>query len=141
MSNESEPFEMTADYFDSRDVIARIDHLTSQWEESTGETFSEFALTTDDLIVGLGPDDGEELAALIAFRVEAETVSDWHYGETFIADDYFEDYARELAADIGAIDPAAGWPTAHIDWEAAANALQSDYTDFELGGTTYWARS
>lgn len=57
---------------------------------------------------------------------------------TLIPEDEFEDYARDLAADIGAIDSDAGWPLSYIDWSAAADALQSDYTPITYQGTTYW---
>lgn len=87
------------------------------------------------------PDDAEELAALIAFRDEMKGYcSDWDSGETLIRDSYFEDYARELAEDIGAIPDDAKWPCNCIDWEKAARELQMDYTSAEFDGVTYWAR-
>lgn len=131
----------TDDVFDSRDVIERIAELISDWEESTGDTFADYTLSTDDFAAGLGEDDAEELAALLAFQTEAERdVADWQYGETFISDSYFETYAQELAKDIGAIAPDASWPLNRIDWEAAADDLRIDYTSFEFQGYTYWAR-
>lgn len=114
----------TDDVFDSRDVIERLEELESQ-------RFSQ-----------LSEDEKGELTELSRFRSECENyVADWPYGETFVSDDYFEEYARELAEDIGAIDPDANWPLNRIDWEAAADDLRIDYTSFELFGTTYWARS
>jgi len=65
---------------------------------------------------------------------------DWTYGEVLINDSHFEDYARELAEDIGAINPDAGWPNGYIDWERAAEALLIDYTSIEFDGETYWTR-
>jgi len=59
--------------------------------------------------------------------------------ETLIPDDEFEDYARELAYDIGAISREAPWPQSCIDWEAAADALQVDFTSWEYDGRTYWS--
>jgi hypothetical protein len=53
----------------------------------------------------------------------------------------FEDYARDLAEDIGAIDRQAGWPADYIDWEAAADALAMDYTSVEFGGFDYLTRA
>ena len=47
----------------------------------------------------------------------------------------FEDYAQEVAEDMG-ID-VASWPAFHIDWERAAHELQMDYTAVEFDGTTY----
>ena len=55
-----------------------------------------------------------------------------------IADSYFEDYAMEYADEIGAIDSSARWPLAHIDWKAAAEELQSDYTSITFDDCDYW---
>lgn len=92
----------------------------------------------------LDEDDEEEMAdngTIVAFNEEGEeTFADWLHGVTLIADHYFVEYAREFADDIGAVDANADWPTAHIDWERAAEALQMDYTSIEFGSTTYWGR-
>lgn len=111
------------DTFDSREVIERIEELESV-------PFNQL-------------DEGEkqELVDLQDFAREGESVADWQYGEMFVADDYFEDYARELAKDVGAISGEEAWPLSHIDWEAAADALKQDYTGFELAGETFWARA
>jgi hypothetical protein len=113
--------DWTADIIDSLDIIARIDELENE------ET--------------LDTDEREELTALRMFADEmTDYLPDWTYGETLIRDDYFETYARELAKDIGAIPSDAPWPTCHIDWEAAAEALLIDYTSADLDGVTYWGR-
>ena len=57
---------------------------------------------------------------LLALREEAES-SGWQYGIQFIDEDDFEDYARELAEDVGAIQDDMNWPCNCIDWERAAN--------------------
>ena len=62
------------------------------------------------------------------------------HGETLIRDTYFEDYARELAEDIGAINRDASWPNNCIDWEEAASQLQQDYFSVEYGDVIYWIR-
>lgn len=114
---------MQLDYgkvLDTRDLIARITYL-----ETDEET--------------LGEDEQEELAELR--EAESIGIPDWQYGETLIREDYFEEYARELAEDIGAIDPAAVWPLTYIDWEAAADALKQDYVDVTLNGFVYYARA
>lgn len=64
---------------------------------------------------------------------------DW-YPVTLIRDSYFEDYAQELASDIGAIKDDASWPYTCIDWEKAARELRVDYTSVEFDGVTYWYR-
>lgn len=123
-----------ADVIDSRDVIERIEHLRQLRQPGP---------------VDLGPEDNEqaqddlfaELAALEKLQEQAEGYCpDWHHGVALIADSYFEQYAQELAEDIGAINRDATWPACHIDWEAAANALKQDYTAVEYGSTTYWVR-
>lgn len=40
-----------------------------------------------------------------------------------------EDFAREMAESIGAIDPNAKWPLGHIDWTGAARDLMMDYSE------------
>jgi antirestriction protein len=112
------------DQIDSRDVIERIAELMDKhaWEP-------------------LDEDEKSELDSLIAFAAKADTVSDWLYGEQFVRDSYFTEHAKELADSIGAVPENAAWPHSYIDWEAAANALQKDYTDFDFDGVTYWARA
>lgn len=85
--------------------------------------------------------DYDEWAALKAFVADGESYAeDWNHGATFIADSYFEDYARELAEDIGAIKRDMEWPCNCIDWEQAANQLKADYTSVTVNGNDYWVR-
>jgi hypothetical protein len=62
------------------------------------------------------------------------------YNVYFIDEDYFEDYAKEFAHDIGAINDETTWPATHIDWSAAADELRYDYTDVEFQGNNYLFR-
>lgn len=111
----------TSDIIDSRDVIERIDALTIDGD--------------------LNDDERDELEALRALAEEVKNyVADWIYGATLISDDHFVAYAQQLAEDIGAIDPHAGWPLDSIDWEDAAEDLQMDYTPVDFDGATYWVR-
>lgn len=131
----------TQDTIDSREVVRRIDELRDEWIEATGDDWADYALSEDDWAVGLGVEGAAELAALIALQEQAEGYApDWRHGATLIRDDHFEDYARQLAEDIGAIDEDARWPACYIDWEAAADALQMDYTSVDFDGITYWIR-
>lgn len=107
----------TDDIIDSRDIIEAIE-----------------ALQDDDTMI-------DELAALEALAEEAEEYSsDWQYGEALIRDSYFQDYAQDLAFDIGYKEPES-WPYDCIDWEMAATGLQMDYTSVDFDGVTYWIRS
>lgn len=56
-----------------------------------------------------------------------------------IRDDVWEEYVEDLARNIYNIDTRA-WPYCHIDWEAAAKALASDYSQLEWDGHTYYFR-
>jgi antirestriction protein len=43
-----------------------------------------------------------------------------------------EEFAQELAEEIGAVNHSASWPNNCIDWERAARDLMYDY--FEMDG-------
>lgn len=141
MTDATEPITNYADFIDSRDVIARIEHLKAEWTEATGDDPADYGLSSDDWAVGLGEEGASELVALLDLADEGGGLSDWEYGATLIRDSYFEDYAREFAEDIGAVPNTYTWPVSHIDWEVAAEALQMDYTAIDFDGVTYWGRS
>jgi hypothetical protein len=140
------------DVIDSRDVIERIAQLEDEKESFILEYSAlpeEDAPSWGDVLEAQTDaeskwdetDEGQELKALQGLAEEAEGyAADWKYGETLIRDSYFEDYAKELARDIGAINDDAHWPNNCIDWEEAASELQVDYTSVEFSGVTYWIR-
>jgi hypothetical protein len=124
-----------ADVLDSRDIIARIEQLQAIREPGPVE---EGVLDPDDYTA----DQDilfDELAALEALAEQASGASDWDSGEQLIRDSHFQTYARELADELDSA-PAQTWPYQHVDWEAAANELQQDYTPVEFAGVTYWIR-
>lgn len=83
----------------------------------------------------------EEFVKVRDFNEQGEGYGgDWRYGETLIADSYFEEYARQFAEDIGATNEEGSWPNNCIDWKQAARELQMDYSAIEYDGTTYWVR-
>jgi len=104
------------DVFDSRSIDDRIEELENDIDENT---------------------DDEELETLLAFRDDVGS-SEWGYGITFIADSYFEDYARDYADDMDILSNVGGWPFTCINWEQAAADLQMNYSAVELDGYTYW---
>lgn len=61
--------------------------------------------------------------------------------ETAILESDFEEYAQELAEDIGAVDRDNSWPNYCIDWKQAARDLAMDYTSFQFEGRDYLVRS
>lgn len=127
--------DLSADVIDVRDIIARLEEI----EDSAGDA-------ADPEWKSANPDDAEELAKLwdilnelAGYGGDEKFRGDW-YPVTLIRDTYFQDYAEELANDIGAINSDAGWPNNCIDWERAARELQYDYTSVEIEGMTYWYR-
>lgn len=109
------------DILDSRDIIERLEELEEL--KSAGEEYDE-----------------DELTALQDLAEECEGFDDWEYGATLIRESYFEDYARELAEDIGAITGDESWPLNCIDWEKAAEQLGVDYSEVTFDGVTYFIR-
>lgn len=109
------------DAFDSRDVIDRIEELEEiqVLDRTEGEQ--------------------EELDALSEFEEQLNSHPDWAWGLTFIANDYFTDYAEELVKDLGYLSSdVPEWIA--IDWEKTAEAILQDYSAYGVSGTTYWAR-
>jgi len=120
----------SADVFDSRDMIERIAEITDALE-------ADYPADSDN--ADERAEAEAELATLQAFATDADS-GEWRYGQQFIADSYFEDYAQELAEDISAIDDAV-WPFTCIDWAQAARELQMDYTSVTLGGYDFWTQA
>ncbi len=125
------------DVFDSRGVQERIDEL-QEIEDNIISDNEE--LEDGDEPAEMDADEKEELDTLKAFKEEVDS-SEWGYGLGFVQESYFEDYARETAEDIGAIDPKATWPNDCIDWEKAADELRMDYSAVELEGIIFYYRS
>lgn len=111
----------TQDIIDSRDIIERIEELEAEVLDDEEQT--ELA-TLKALIEDLSGNSGDSP----------------EYGITLIHEHYFEDYAQELAEDIGAIPKDLTWPAYCIDWERAAHDLKMDYTSVEFDGETYYCR-
>jgi hypothetical protein len=150
---------------DSRDLIARFESLKDDREalesaiEEAKETLADFNDDTsvidedekeeqEDLVkerqqelTDWDEENGDEYKALKDLIEEAEGYGDFKHGEALIRDDYFTEYAEQLADDLGAIDRNASWPISCIDWEKAADELKADYSSFEFDGVTYWMRS
>lgn len=134
------------DLIDVRDIIDRVEELRTAWAEATGDDPDDYDLSGDDWRAGLDDDESVEMVSLTELLNELRGSGgdhQWHgdwFPVTLIRDTYFEDYARELAEDIGAVPSDASWPAYCIDWEWAARELRMDYTSAEFDGVTYWYR-
>jgi hypothetical protein len=133
----------TDDIIDSRDVIARIEELEGEREALADEVSEADEDDLDAAVAALEEwdrENAEELKILKDLQDECN-YGDWQHGETLIRDSYFEDYAQQLAEDIGAINHSAGWPNNCIDWDRATSELQMDYSLVSFDGVDYWIRS
>lgn len=86
----------------------------------------------------------DELATLrkLVEEIDQSAGDNARDGVALIRDAYFEEYAQEEASDIyGKELRESTWPFCHIDWTAAVEALQQDYSTVDYDGETYWVRS
>ena len=125
MTTAPEKIDIGADIIDVRAMMARYEYIeySKDWVVQVGEA-QELRAVLDQL-AGNGGDE--------------QWRGDW-YPVELIRDDYFQEYAKDLAEDTGAINPLVYWPNNCIDWERATRELQMDYTKVDAYGTTYWYR-
>lgn len=146
----------SANIINVRDITDRVDELREErkdYDEENGtERDSDNRLIRDDdgePVAGTweaeNPDEAEELANLENLLSQCAGYGDDHewegnyYPSILIADDYFPDYAREFAENIGAVSlENASWIV--IDWNATAEGMKRDYSSVDYDGSTYWYR-
>ena len=167
MRNEPKP---TDDIIDSRDLLKLLNEkesdteaLFDQWldeiveaeresrlerdqpfTDEDKEKFREEQISFENWVEDSEDSDVEEFRSLKAFCEEIDCMSgdSLRDGITIIADSYFENYAQELADDIGDLKGLTSqWPFNHIDWEDAADELKNDYSSVEWDGNEFWIRS
>lgn len=120
-----------------RDILEGAKEAVETLAADVGVT-SEALEALNDAKGAFSDDEKEELDELETLENE---ISDFRHGETMIPENDFEDYARQLAEDIGAIPDDAQWPCTCIDWEWAARELAMDYSMVEYQGESYYVRS
>ena len=146
---------------DSRDIITRFDYLTEErndlksrledaeetlkdaTDDTTADGLAEEAQEAldraKDALTEWDAEHADELKALEDFIDEG--TDEFRHGETLVREDHFEDYARDLAEETGALENCDHWPLTCIDWEKAARELRMDYTEAEFLGHTYLFRA
>lgn len=87
-------------------------------EKSVWEFAEAFAETDGDY-------DIEVIEAALQCDVNPSDIDEAYAGEH--SSD--EDFARELADELGSYDKNAGWPHSCIDWEYAASEIMNDYSE------------
>lgn len=117
------------DTIDSREVIKRIAQLNSNCRYHIDE---------------LDEDDAFELAELEAFEKEAIEQgcgeAEWLHGAHFINDNYFVRYIQEMLQDDGTLTRDLPWYV-KVDWEETADNLKIDYSEINMGPSSFWVRS
>jgi hypothetical protein len=93
----------------------------------------------EDALTEWDAEHADELKALADFIDEG--TDEFRHGETLIREDHFEDYARELADELGMIPRDAKWPLTCTNWSEAADELRQDYTEADFLGHTYLFRA
>lgn len=132
--------DLSADYIDVRDIIARVLELRDERDEYNEK------MGSPDAWDGVPDGEPEELDMLEAILSELaghggdEVFEGYRYPVHLIAESYFQEYAQDLAEDCGMVDTNARWPMNCIDWEQAACELQMDCNSIEIRDTTYWYR-
>ena len=86
----------------------------------------------DEETSGLDEAEEERLKALIELE---ETLGNGS-NVTLIPDGEFEDYAEQMAYDVGLIEEHTTI-SSYIDWERWANDVKMDYTTIEFDGDDY----
>jgi len=129
--------DLSADYIDVRDIIARVEELRDEREQSELDP-SEYGGPNDDW-----QDERAELASLESILSELcgaggdeQWEGDW-YPVTLIRDSYFNTAMDELLEDIG--DIPRDIPV-YLNIVVDYDALQMDYSSIEINGETYWFR-
>jgi hypothetical protein len=153
------------DIIDSREIIDRIEELGdellacfNEQQETEGFTVSdesEEIYQADSVADGLFQnwlkdcriEEAEEYKALAELANQGQSESsDWTYGETLIRRSHFVDYISELIHDCYEMPKeltSGDWPFRHItiDYEAAANEAEQDYSSVDFDGVEYLIRS
>lgn len=138
---------------DTRDLNKRLEELEDELEalqEAVNDAEDDLSETTDEdvdaaheaheeALSDLKEWEDENLEELEELRTLRDEIPEWLDGEALINDDYFVEYAADLADDLYDMH-AHSWPFDCIDWDRAAEALQMDYSSCEYQGETYWFR-
>ena len=81
----------------------------------------------------------DEFDALIEF-IDYMGEDEAENGIDCIRDTHFTEYVRDESEYYQDYDTEA-WPFRHIDWDAAAEELKTDYFHVDFDGVDYWYKS
>jgi hypothetical protein len=140
--------DLSADYINVEDITDRVDELR---EERDGWVLGAPDGTEIPNPAGWATDntgDAEELSMLEdvldnlrGAGGDHQWEGDW-YPQTLIARSAFVDYIKELIHDCYEVKESSDWPYRHMamDYEAAADEAETDYSEVTVNGSDYLYR-
>ena len=136
---------------DTRDLEKRIDELEALQDaikdahdavmHSDSDTREEAKSELHSCQQAL--DDAQEWETeLEELQSARDEVGEWIHGEALIPRDEWEDYCRDLVADIGDLPKdLPRYIENNINWSGVADDLEADYSTLTLDGTEYLYRN
>jgi hypothetical protein len=126
----TQELDLNDDIIDVRGIIARVEDLEKQVPDNDNEfRVWEHAVEFDTLV--------EILEDLKGEGGDEQWRGDW-YPVTLICEDYFTKYATELVCEVHDLGKLPHF--IHIDWEATAREVKTDYSEVGVNGITYFYR-
>jgi hypothetical protein len=136
---------------DSRDLIEEREEMKDtifqdfivefpHYEEMTG-SFEDILFNEEEIQDWKEVWENELERIKMIDNLESEVSSEWGYGITFIEEDEFVDYAKEMAEECGYLPKDLPWWIENaIDWDQVADSLREDYNEIEFDNVTYLYR-
>lgn len=125
----------------SRDLIQRQAMLEGACDDSIVEHREAWddLPNVEDCKIHLTPSERKELVELSYLIIQLEGGEDWEQGVVLIAEDDFEEHAREKASDDHNYSgpDLDDWPYSSIDWSQAAYELMDDYLEGSVEAGTW----
>ncbi len=135
LTDIKEEIENHKDYFTFDDVDYDDDDYDEAYEAAKAVDLAKLETRRDELKEELASEI-EELKMLEEVRDDVCGIA-WRCGITFVHEDSFKDYIKDLCEECGYISNDFPWWIA-VDWEATADNHKSDYSVTEVGGETYY---
>jgi hypothetical protein len=73
------------------------------------------------------------------WRMLTDIIEEIGHADYLVAEDYFEDYVKEMLQDCGDVPRELPWYV-EIDWEATADNIKGDYGTIEIEGKDWYYR-
>jgi hypothetical protein len=151
---------LSADMLALEDITDRVDELREEREDLVdAESDADSArdgdlenhdawITAREALAAWDHENGDELANLEAILDDCQGNGGDHqwdgnwYPQHLIARSYFVEYIKDLIHDCYEIKQSSEWPYRHmsLDYEAAAEEAEADYTEVTVDGSEYLCR-